>query len=74
MFLKISKITVPINKVTTSWCGGSRIRNEIANVFLIIVKAAIFVHVFLFLKFNWESFPYNKVIFVHVYFSMLLQS
>lgn len=35
-------------------------RNEIANVFLIVVKTAIFVHAFLLLKFNWESFPYNK--------------
>lgn len=43
-------------------------RNEIPNVFLIIVKAAIFVHVFLFLKFNWKSFPYNKVICVQYAF------
>ena len=49
-------------------------RNEIPNVFLMIVKAAIFVHAFLFLKFNWKSFPYNKVICVHVYFNALLQS
>ena len=48
-------------------------RNEIPNVFL-IVKAAIFVHAFLFLKFNWKSFPYNKVISAHVYFNMLLQT
>lgn len=46
-------------------------RNEIPSVFLIIVKAAIFVHVFLFLKFNWKSFPYNKVICVQYAFAEL---